>query len=201
MPLPIFRLSGASSPVLSQIRIWLIQWGLHIFRQFPPTAVLSALLAVILSVFRTLAALWLEIIALRHQLGVLQRSVKRPQLNRFDRFLWAWFCRAWDEWRSALCIVKPETVIAWHPHLTDRFSSRLAWEQFRKHIRKLMAPHLPLVSAGRSAEDMVDSAALQFLHQVQMTVESRDVRAAADPKQPQFLIQRGVLQDSGKLVI
>ena len=52
---------------------------------------LSALLASTLSVFRTRAALQLEIIALRHQLGVLQRSVKRPKLNRFDRFLWAWF--------------------------------------------------------------------------------------------------------------
>src|ERR1035437_11171646 len=70
----------------SQIQIWLIQWGLRTFRQFQPTAVLSALLASTLSVFRTRAALQLEIIALRHQLGVLQRSVKRPKLNRFDRF-------------------------------------------------------------------------------------------------------------------
>jgi hypothetical protein len=76
--------------------------------------VLSALLASTLSVFRTRAALQLEIIALRHQLGVLQRSVKRPKLNRFDRFLWAWFCLVWAEWRSALRIVKPATVIAWH---------------------------------------------------------------------------------------
>jgi len=42
----------------------------------------------------------------------MQRSVKKPKLNRFDRFLWAWFCGAWAEWRSAVCIVKPETVIA-----------------------------------------------------------------------------------------
>jgi len=62
----------------SQIRIWLIQWELHIFRQFPSTAVLSALLASIMSVFRTRAALQLEILALRHQLGVMQRSVKKP---------------------------------------------------------------------------------------------------------------------------
>jgi hypothetical protein len=45
---------------------------LRTFRQFQPTAVLSALLASTLSVFRTRAALQLEIIALRHQLGVLQ---------------------------------------------------------------------------------------------------------------------------------
>jgi hypothetical protein len=31
----------------------------------------------------------LEILALRHQIGVLQRSVKRPKLAAADRFFWA----------------------------------------------------------------------------------------------------------------
>src|SRR5215470_19899770 len=91
-------------------------------RQFCPTAVLSALLAATLSLFRTRAALQLEILALHHQLGVLQRSVKKPKLNRFDRCLWAWLYGAWAEWRSALRIVKPATVIAWH-----REGFRLFW--------------------------------------------------------------------------
>ena len=56
-----------------------------------------------------------EILALRHQLRVLQRSAKRrPQLTAADRVLWAWLCGVWRDWRSALVIVKPETVIAWH---------------------------------------------------------------------------------------
>jgi transposase InsO family protein len=63
-----------------------------------------------------------EILALRHQLGVWQRSVKKPKLNRFDRMLWSWFCGTWTAWRSALCIVKPDTVIAWH-----RKGYRLFW--------------------------------------------------------------------------
>jgi len=79
--------------------------GLRTFRQFPLTAVVSALLASTLSVFRTRAALQLEILVFRYQLGVLQRSVKKPKLNRFDRLLWAWFCGACAEWRSARCIV------------------------------------------------------------------------------------------------
>ena len=49
---------------------------------------LSALFAAVLSLFQSRAALQLEILALRHQLGVLQRSVKKPKLNRFDRMLW-----------------------------------------------------------------------------------------------------------------
>jgi transposase InsO family protein len=71
---------------------------------------------------RSRAALQLEILALRHQLGVLHRSVKRPKLTTSDRLLWAWLCRVWPDWRSALVIVKPETVIAWH-----RAGFRLFW--------------------------------------------------------------------------
>jgi transposase InsO family protein len=84
--------------------------------------VLWALFAAALSLFQTRAALQLEILALRHQLGVLQRSVKKPNLNRFDRMLWSWFCATWTAWRSALYIVKPDTVIAWH-----RQGFRLFW--------------------------------------------------------------------------
>ena len=40
--------------------------------------------------------------------------MKRPKLTTADRFLWARLSRFWTGWRSALVIVKPETVIAWH---------------------------------------------------------------------------------------
>jgi transposase InsO family protein len=93
-------------------------------------AVLSALLASALSVFRGQAALHLEILALRHQLGVLQRSVKKPKLTPADRLLWAWLCEFWPNWRSALIIVKPETVIAWH-----RKGFRLFWTWKVRHGR------------------------------------------------------------------
>ena len=56
-----------------------------------------------------------EIIALRHQLTVLQRNQsKRLVLNRADRCLWVWLSRLWSGWRYSLIIVKPETVIGWH---------------------------------------------------------------------------------------
>jgi putative transposase len=72
--------------------------------------------------FKSRAALQLENLALRHQLGVLQRSVKRPRLTSPDRLLWAWLCEIWTDWRSALVIVKPHTVITWH-----RKGFRLFW--------------------------------------------------------------------------
>jgi transposase InsO family protein len=75
------------------------------------------------SAVKTRAALQLENIALRHQIGVLHRSAKkRPQLHTPDRLLWVWLSRVWADWRSALVIVKPETVIAWH-----RKAFRLFW--------------------------------------------------------------------------
>jgi putative transposase len=35
-------------------------------------------------------------------------------MNVADRLLWVWLSRLWNQWRSALVIVKPETVIASH---------------------------------------------------------------------------------------
>src|SRR5687767_9604978 len=66
--------------------------------------------------FGSQAALQAEIIALRHQFTVLQRTQKpkRLILNRADRCFWVWLSRVWSGWRSSLIIVKPETVIGWH---------------------------------------------------------------------------------------
>ncbi len=57
----------------------------------------------------------IEILALRHQLAVLQRQTKkRPSLLATDRLLWVMLSRLWKQWRSVLMIVKPATVIGWH---------------------------------------------------------------------------------------
>ncbi len=63
-----------------------------------------------------------ENLALRHQLGILQRSVKRPRLRQRDRILWVWLSRFWANWRSCLIVVKPDTVVRWH-----RDGFRLYW--------------------------------------------------------------------------
>ena len=55
----------------------------------------------------------IEILALRHQLAVLQRQKKHVSLRAEDRLLWVLLSRIWQQWRSALVVVKPETVIAW----------------------------------------------------------------------------------------
>src|SRR5947209_19608169 len=69
--------------------MWLIPWGLPLLLRFWIAPLFSALFSSFSASFRSRAALQLEILALRHQVGVLQRSVKRPQLTPADRFLWA----------------------------------------------------------------------------------------------------------------
>ena len=84
---------------------------------------LTTLVATLSSAFRSRSALQLENLALRHQIGVLQRSARNHlTLTPGDRILWVWFSRVWSGWRSALVIVQPATVIAWH-----RAGFRLFW--------------------------------------------------------------------------
>src|SRR5437016_7276994 len=66
------------------------------------------------SLFRTQAAMQAEIIALRHQVIVLQRTqkAKRIDLHRADRLLWVWLSQLWSGWRSALIIVTAIPVIS-----------------------------------------------------------------------------------------
>jgi hypothetical protein len=73
-----------------------------------------SLLCSLISAFKTRRSLALESLALRQQLAVLQRSVKRPQLSNVDRGMWVLLRRVWTDWASVLVVVKPETVVRWH---------------------------------------------------------------------------------------
>jgi len=75
---------------------------------------------------RSRAGLQAENLALRHQLAVLRRGSKRPQLRQADRLLWAWLSRAWSGWREAIVIVKPETVIAWRRRKFREYWTKLS---------------------------------------------------------------------------
>jgi len=86
--------------------------------------VLLSILVGLASSLRTRASLQLEIMALRHQLVVLQRTnKKRLRLRAPDRILWVFLSRFWPQWRNCLLLVKPDTVIAWH-----RKGFRLYWK-------------------------------------------------------------------------
>lgn len=63
------------------------------------------------------AAKDLEILVLRHQLGVLRRQIPRPRLEPTDRALLAAVSRALPSARWSCFLVRPETLLRWHRRL------------------------------------------------------------------------------------
>src|SRR5438093_12571744 len=61
-------------------------------------------------------AIALENLALRQQLAVCKRTVRRPQLRHRDRLFWMLLANTWRDWRAALIVVNPDTVVRWHRH-------------------------------------------------------------------------------------
>jgi putative transposase len=103
-------------------------------------AVLVAFITTACDFFRPRIVLYAEVLALRHQLLVLQRQRgrRRVQLRAADRLLWVALTRVWSHWRDALILVKPETVIGWH-----RRGFRGYW-RWKSHAR---APGRPRLSS------------------------------------------------------
>jgi transposase InsO family protein len=72
--------------------------------------------------------LLLENLSLRQQLAVLERRSSRPRFSTPDRLFWVVLHRLWPEWRRALILVQPETVIRWH-----RAGFKLYWKWLSRH--------------------------------------------------------------------
>ena len=85
---------------------------------------LSFVLRLAVALLKSRRNLVLENAALRQQLLVLSRNAKRPRWHPADRVFWVWLSLAWNQWRSALRLVQPETVIHWH------------WQGFRLFWRR-----------------------------------------------------------------
>src|SRR6266699_5423058 len=66
----------------------------------------------------------LENAALRQQLAVFKRNGQRPRLHRRDRLFWIALRMFWRNWKSALVIVRPETVISWQHKRFKRYWPR-----------------------------------------------------------------------------
>ncbi len=77
-------------------------------------SICKVLFLLLRGLFVSRSNLIIENLALRQQLTIQQRTIKRPKLKRKDRIFWAWLSRIWPQWKSALIVVKPETVIKWH---------------------------------------------------------------------------------------
>ena len=69
-------------------------------------------LTVLSAWFRERRDLAFENAALRQQLAMLER--RRPQIRDPDRWFLAALIRLWPDWRDAVVVVRPETVVRWH---------------------------------------------------------------------------------------
>ena len=72
-------------------------------------------------------------LVLRQQLTVFKRKRPRPALRDRDRLFWSLISRVWKDWKSALVIVKPDTVIRWQKR------------RFRDFWRRKSAPGRPRI--------------------------------------------------------
>ncbi len=88
--------------------------------------VVVSLLTFIMSWLRSRRSMQMEIVSLRHQLCVYQRSVRRPIIEPEDRVIWSWLARRWSGWKEALLFVQPRTVMAW-----QRKRFRAHWTKLR----------------------------------------------------------------------
>src|SRR5215472_9888695 len=121
-------------------------------------AVVVAFLAAVRDLIRRRADLEAELLALRHQVLVLQRHGRRARLRAGDRL-----AGLWSRWREALIAVRPETVIAWH-----RLGFRLFW-RWKSRRRGRGRPAVP-----REVIDLIQTMQMANLDVVR-TPDSRGI--------------------------
>src|SRR5437016_8372469 len=110
--------------------------------------------------FRSRTALGAEVLFLRKQLAFYEeRQVQPRRLNdsaRFSLILWSRLC----DWKEALVIVKPETLIGWHRKgfkLFWKWKSQAGRPRIPENIRKLivqMAQENPTWGQARVAAEL-----------------------------------------------
>jgi putative transposase len=88
---------------------------------------------------RSKPELVLENALLRKQLSILGRQVRRPRIQGRDRLVILTLARLVPNWRDALLIVKPATVLGWHRRL------------FKIYWRRKSRPRPPRMVPGTAA--------------------------------------------------
>jgi len=83
---------------------------------------LKNIFLMIFALFKNRSDLAIENLALRQQLSIYHHFIKRPKIRMLDRLFWIFISQFWRNWKDALIVVKPETVIGWH-----RKGFRLYW--------------------------------------------------------------------------
>ncbi len=112
-------------PPLPALLLLFLSVADRLFRRVTAPARSSSSPAAILSDLpRSRAELLAENALLRHQLLILNRQVKRPKLNRRDRFWLLALAGRVSNWKQVLLIIQPDTLLRWH-----RQGFRLFWRR------------------------------------------------------------------------
>ena len=129
---------------------------------------------------------FLEQAALRHQLGVYQRSAKRQRIQAGDPVLWSWLSRHWRRWRETLTFVQPATVLAWQRRRFREHWARISGhrppgrpavsEETRELIRKISG-----ANPGWGSLRIVGELGKLGIEVAKTTVEKYRVRSSKPP--------------------
>lgn len=106
---------------VSSIRLHMLQERVSRWIK-PPTTFL--VLGTATDLTRSKAELLAENALLRHQLIILRRQSKRPVYQKTDRVLLVFLTSMVRNWKQALFIIQPETLLRWHRELFRLFWRR-----------------------------------------------------------------------------
>ena len=136
---------GRGAPLCVSKTSSVIAWQNHI-TSARMVALISFLLNVVASLFKSKIRLEAENAALRHQLIVLQRKVRgRVPFTNSDRLFFVQLYRWFPSVLKAVTIIRPETLVRWH---------RAGFRRYR--LRKSRSLPLSLVQ-GRGRLHAVDN--------------------------------------------
>jgi putative transposase len=71
-------------------------------------------------------------LALRQQLAVLKVRHPQPRFAASDKLFCVMLRRLWPEWKQALILVRPETVVGWH-----HAGFKLYWKWLSRHRTRM----------------------------------------------------------------
>ena len=107
----------------------------------------------VVRLLRARRSLLIENLALRQQLAAIQRRHPRSQLGGLDKLFWVVIRQCWSQWKKALIVVTPETVVRWHQagfrlywRLISKVKKPIGRRQTPKQVRQLI---FRMVTIGR----------------------------------------------------
>ena len=94
-------------------------------------SILRLWVGVLLRLFRLRQSLLMENLALRQQLVVFKRQIRRPRLTGSDKLFWLLLHRFWSSWKTVLIVVSPDTVVRCH-----RTGFQLYWRLISPYVNR-----------------------------------------------------------------